>query len=160
MPPVAIAYVTILFAVCIRVSPKDLLCSLALFVASRFARCRATLSSLSQFIEKFFDEEYPSFRNVILKVISPLPKNIVREKTLLTEDDIKKLLNHLEEKDIQQACWLALAFSSGARFSELFRFTINNIDVNKTAFDGIFLETVRAEAGGTVQFVCCSVQSE
>lgn len=109
--------------------------------SSRFARCRATLSSLSQFIEKFFDDEYPNFRNTILKAIESMPKNIVREKTILTEDDIKKLLNYLSEKDSQQACWLALAFSSGARFSELFRFTLNNIDLNKTAFDGIFLET-------------------
>ena len=109
--------------------------------SARFSRLRACLSSLSQFIEKFYDEEYPMFKNVILKVISPMPKSASREKTLLTEEDIYRLLEHLEKKDAQQACWLALAFSSGARFSELFRFTINNIDVNKTAFDGIFLET-------------------
>lgn len=111
--------------------------------AARFARCRATLSSFSQFIEKFYDDEYPDFRNVILKVIDSIPKTPVREKTILSEEDIYKLLNILEEKDIQQACWLALAFGSGARFSELLRFKTEHIDENRTAFDGIFLETTK-----------------
>lgn len=109
--------------------------------SSRFGRCRATLSSLSQFIEKFYDDDYPSFRNVILKSVEGMPKNPVREKTIFTEEDVDKLMKYLEEKDQQQALWLALAISSGARFSELFRFTLDVIDVNRTAFDGIFLET-------------------
>jgi len=111
--------------------------------SARFSRCRATLSSMSQFIEKFYDDDYPGFKNIILKTIESMPKNATREKTILTEDDIKKLLSYLEKKDSQQACWIALAFASGARFSELFRFTIDNIDVNKTAFDGLFLETTK-----------------
>lgn len=111
--------------------------------SARFGRCRATLSSLSQFIEKFYDEDYPNFRNVILKSVEGMPKNPTREKTVFTEDDVEKLMKYLEEKDSQQACWLALAISSGARFSELFRFTLDTIDVNRTAFDGIFLETTK-----------------
>lgn len=111
--------------------------------SSRFSRMRACLSSLSQFIEKFYDDEYPLFRNTILKTIEPMPKNEAREKTILSEDDVNKLLSYLKSKDLQQACWLALAFSSGARFSELLRFRIELIDENKTAFDGIFLETTK-----------------
>jgi site-specific recombinase XerD len=34
-----------------------------------------------------------------------------------------------------------LAIGSGARFAELLRFTVDLIDENSTAFDGIFLET-------------------
>lgn len=109
--------------------------------SARFGRCRATLSSFSQFIEKFYDDEYPNFRNMILKVVENMPKDAAREKTVLSEEDILKLLAHLEEKDIQQAMWLALAVASGARFSELFRFDLDVIDLNKTAYDGIFLET-------------------
>jgi site-specific recombinase XerD len=111
--------------------------------SARFSRMRACLSSLSQFIEKFYDDEYPMFKNTILKVVENMPKNEAREKTILSEPDINKLLGHLKNKDTQQACWLALAFASGARFSELLRFTVDLIDENRTAFEGIFLETTK-----------------
>lgn len=111
--------------------------------SARFGRCKATLSSLSQFIEKFYDDEYPNFRNVILRSIESMPKNPTREKTVFTEEEVDKLMKYLEEKDIQQATWLALVLASGARFSELLRFKIDSININKTAFDGIFLETTK-----------------
>lgn len=111
--------------------------------SARFSRLKACLSSLSQFIERFYDDTYPMFRNVILKVIESMPKNAVREKTILTEEQVKGLLNYLKEKDLQQACWFALALASGSRFSELLRFTTDVIDENNTAFDGIFIETLK-----------------
>lgn len=104
---------------------------------------RSVLSSLSLFIEKFFDAEYPMFRNVILKVIESTPKDARREKTILTDEQIESLLLHLKETDSQKACWLALAITSGARFSELMRFDVDLIDENRTAFGDLFLETTK-----------------
>jgi len=111
--------------------------------SSRLNNMRSTLSSLSNFIEKFFDEDYPNFRNVILKVIESSPKELRREKTILTDEQIENLLEYLSDKNKQQACWLALAVTSGARFSELLNFEVDLIDENKTAFGDLFLETVR-----------------
>jgi integrase len=111
--------------------------------SARFSRLKACLSSLSQFVERFYDDTYPTFRNVILKVIESMPKNAIREKTILTEEQVKGLLSYLKEKDLQQACWFALALSSGSRFSELLRFTTDIIDENNTAFNGIFIETLK-----------------
>lgn len=111
--------------------------------SARFSRLRACLSSFSQFIEKFYDEEYPTFRNVILRAVESMPKSATREKTVLTEQQVDSLFEYLKSKDIQKACWLSLAISSGARFSELFRFTVDIIDFNNLAFDGIFLETLK-----------------
>jgi integrase len=66
-----------------------------------------------------------------------------REKTVLSDEQIDNLLDYLFEKDKQQACWLALAICSGARFSELLRFKTDLIDENRTAFGDVFLETTR-----------------
>jgi integrase len=99
--------------------------------SARQNNIRSTLSSLSAFIEKFFDEEYPSFRNVILKVVESSPKELRREKTILTDEQIEELLTYLKETDKQKACWIALAVCSGARFSELLNFEIDLINEDK-----------------------------
>lgn len=111
--------------------------------SARLNNIRSTLSSLSNFIEKFYDEEYPNFRNVILKVIESSPKEERREKTILTDEQIEDLLEHLSIHNKQEACWLALAITCGARFSELLIFETDLIDENRTAFGDLFLETTR-----------------
>ena len=114
---------------------------------SRFARMRACLSSFSNFIENFYDEdeEFEGFRNVILKAIESMPKAAVREKSIFTEEQVNDLLHWLsvEKNRPQEACLLALAAFSGARISELNRITLDIIDVNNDAFEGKFLETVK-----------------
>ena len=52
------------------------------------------MSSLSSYIEMILDDEYPDFRNIIGK-IPPPPRNEVREKTVLTDDDAQELLDLL-----------------------------------------------------------------
>jgi len=111
--------------------------------SSKLNNMRSTLSSFSNFIEKFYDEEYPEFRNVILKIVESTPKDIRREKTILTDEQVENLLEHLSKTNSQQACWLSLAITSGARFSELLNFEIDLIDENRVAFGDIFLETTR-----------------
>lgn len=111
--------------------------------SARLNNIRSTLSSLSNFIVKFYDDEYPTFKNVILNIIESSPKEVRREKTILTDEQIENLLEHLKNTDKQQACWLALAVTSGARFSELLNFEIDLIDENNTAFGDLFLETTR-----------------
>ena len=111
--------------------------------SSKINNFRSVLSSFSSFIEKFYDEDYAGFRNVILKVVESSPKDIRREKTILTDEQIESLLEFLRKKYKQQACWLALAVTSGARFSELLLFETTLIDENRTAFGDLFLETTR-----------------
>ena len=111
--------------------------------SARANRVRSTLSSFSAFIEKFMDEEYPDFRNIILKVIESSPKSERREKTVLSDEQVESLLKHLSKKSPQQACWLALAVGSGSRFAELLRFEMDMIDDATKVFDGVFLETSR-----------------
>lgn len=111
--------------------------------SARSNRMRSFLSSLSVFIEKFMDDEYPQFRNIILKTIESSPKEAAREKTILTDDQVDKLLKFLSDTDSQKACWLALGAFSGCRFSELLLFTTDLIVEAHTAFNDLFLETTR-----------------
>lgn len=110
--------------------------------SARFSRMKSCLSSLSEFIIRFYDDDYPTYRNIILKSIESMPKEPRRKKTVLSEEQVNELLKYLtDNKRYQEACLFALAISSGARKSELLRFDIDLIDENNTAFDGLFIET-------------------
>jgi integrase len=111
--------------------------------SNRFAQCHSCLSSFSAWIENYFDDDYPLFRNLLSKIEKPVKEN-VREKTVLQKEDIDKLFEYFEENNIvQDACLLALAISCGARISELASFTTDLIDEDNVVFDGLFLETTK-----------------
>ena len=91
---------------------------------ARVRRIKATLSSLSKFIESILDDEYPRFRNIVHKVESPVLQP-VREKTVLSEQQLDDLLNYLvQKKDFEKACMVALAMCSGRRKAELVLFKV------------------------------------
>jgi integrase len=111
--------------------------------ANRFHQCHSSLSSFSAWIENYFDEDYPNFRNLLPKIEKPVKEN-VREKTVLQKEDVDNLMKYLEDNNmIQEKCLLALAISCGARISELARFTTDLIDENNVVFDGLLLETTK-----------------
>ena len=60
---------------------------------ARFARMRSVLSGLSDTVIKYYDEEYPTFRNIINAVVEAIPKEPVREKTILNDDDLQRFLD-------------------------------------------------------------------
>lgn len=110
---------------------------------NRYAQCHSCLSSFSAWIENFYDDDYPLFRNLLPKIEKPVKEN-VREKTILQKEDIDKLMKHFEDNDmVQDQCLLSLAISCGARVSELARFTTDLIDEDNVVFDGLFLETTK-----------------
>lgn len=108
---------------------------------NRYAQMHSCLSSFSTWIENYFDDVYPEYRNLLPK-IEKLPKELVRKKSVFTKEEIDGLMELLGEQGrVQEQCLLALMISSGSRASELARFTIDIIDENNTAFDDLFLET-------------------
>lgn len=108
----------------------------------RFARMRSVLSNLSEIVIKYYDEDYPTFRNVINNVIEAIPKEPVREKTVVAEEELQSLLDYLfNSGKYTEACLLALAVYSGARITELSLFQVDDINRENTAFGELFLET-------------------
>lgn len=119
----------------------DFCCTELKWGSARYAQMHSSLSSLSTFIENYYDDTYPNFRNLVSK-IEKLPKESVRKKSIFTQEELNSLMNCLGEEDrIQEQCLLALMMSSGSRASELARFTVDIIDENNTAFEDLFLET-------------------
>lgn len=93
---------------------------------ARIKRLKAALSSLGNFVESVLDDEYPNFRNIINKVESP-HNQPVREKTVLSDEQIDRLLLSLTERgQFDRACAVALALYSGRRKSELLRFRVDD----------------------------------
>lgn len=103
---------------------------------ARIKRLKAALSSLGNYIESVLDDEFPSFRNIINKIESPVNQP-VREKTIFTEEQILFLLNKLtERKQYDKACALSLALNSGRRKSELLRFKVDDFKGNRLVCNG------------------------
>lgn len=111
------------------------------WASNRYAQCHSCLSSFSTFIESIYDDRYPDFRNLLPKIEKPT-KEVVRKKSVFTKEELDGLLDKLGEQGrICEQCLLATMMATGARASELGRFTLSMIDENNTAFEGLFLET-------------------
>ncbi len=110
--------------------------------SARYSNEWSSLNQLALFIENILDDDYPDYKNVVKK-IEKVPKNPVREKTILKDIQVENLLEHLatDLPNGQEACLFALAIYSGARISELFRFDIDIVDENNVEYDGLFIET-------------------
>jgi site-specific recombinase XerD len=88
-----------------------------------------------------YDEKYPDFRNLLPKIEKPA-KEAVRKKSVFTKEELDRLMTWLgEQNKVNEQCLLATMMASGARVSELGRFTTTMIDENNTAFESLFLET-------------------
>jgi len=115
---------------------------------ARLKRVKATLSSLSNYIERILDDEYPNFRSVITKIESPI-KEPVREKTVLTDEQIKELLDRLTaEERYEQACAVAILAYSGMRKAELLLMKTSYFTESNIIFDGAMYQTEKIRTKG------------
>lgn len=108
--------------------------------SSRVRRVKSVISSMSNFITDILDEEekYKNFKKNINRVESPV-KEPVREKTVLSDDQMYKLLDTLvDKKKYQVACAVSLAMCCGARKSELTRFKVSYFDEENIIFGSIY----------------------
>lgn len=111
--------------------------------SARYAQMHSSLCSFSDWIENMYDEKYPDFRNSVKK-IEKLPKEAVRKKSVFKKEELDTLMMWLGEiEKPNEQCLLALMMASGARISELVRFTTDMINEDNLAFEGLFLETTK-----------------
>lgn len=103
---------------------------------ARVRRLKAALSSLGNFVETVLDEEFPNFRNIINKIENPVNQP-VREKTILSQEDVRDMLDILVgKKKYEMACYVALAAFGGRRKSEICRFKVSDFDDDKLVCGG------------------------
>ena len=118
--------------------------------SNRYARYKSTLSSFSDYLEAFWDEEYPNFRNNIKKIPAPV-KSPVREKSIFTEEELVAILDNLIADDkLEVAVYLALAMYSGRRKQELARFKMSYFRDETVVFGSLYKtdEQVRTKGRG------------
>ena len=81
---------------------------------------RSAVSSFNNYIEVYYLDIYPQFRNYITKGIPTPPPVAVHVKEPLTMDEYNSLCSKLEEQELyQQLAYLKFSFSSGARRAEV-----------------------------------------
>lgn len=106
--------------------------------SNRIRRMKSTLSSLSNYIVNILDDDYPEFKNIILKIEAP-QKNLVREKTIITDEQLNTLLTTLiEQEKYITACYFAVLASSGMRKSEVFRLKLSDFSKENKISNAIY----------------------
>lgn len=103
---------------------------------NRIAGLKSVLNSLSTEIELLYEDEYPTFRNQ-LRGLEPVHISTVREKTVLSDEQIENILSSLVQMEkYQEACYLALLCSSGCRKSEALQMKVSFFVPEREEFDG------------------------
>lgn len=124
---------------------------------ARVRRLRASLSSLGNFVESILDEEYPNFRNIINKIEAPVNQP-VREKTVLSDEDVQGMLDTLvNDKKYEQACFVALAAYGGRRKAEICRFRVDDFSDDKLVCGGSLWKSspIKTKGRGMGKMIPC-----
>lgn len=125
---------------------------------NRVRRFKSVISSLSNYIENILDEEpeFEGYRSSIRKIESPI-KDVVREKTIFTIEELQGLLDWLvEREEYMKACIIALCMYSGRRKSEIPRFKVEYFSDDNILFDGAMWKTnekVKTKGRGKGKFI-------
>lgn len=81
---------------------------------------RACVSSLYNYLELFYEQEFPLLRNIYSKAIKPPAHASVREKIPLTLEEIDLLVDELtKKKEWQHLAYLLVSYETGARREEV-----------------------------------------
>lgn len=113
---------------------------------------RSTVSSFCNYIELYYGEDYPEFRNIFNKAIPNPPKQLVREKNIVTKEDIEKLVSELEKQgQYQMIAYFLLSYSTGARRAEIAQMKKEFFEMPKAKNKDFYATpTVRGKGKGKV----------
>lgn len=120
---------------------------------------RAAISSLNGYIEIYYHDDYPTFRNFINKSIKRPPKAFVHEKEPLSKEEFQHLVDVLTEKeDWEKVAYLLFTYDTGCRRAEsrqLLKSIVNAEPIVKKSADGkneiVMYQThpIRCKGAGT-----------
>lgn len=120
--------------------------------SARLRTVKASLSSLSNYIENQMYDEYPNFRSIVNKIENPA-NTPTREKTVFKDKQLTELLRTLiKEKEYMQACMLSLAMNNGRRKTELTLFKVSYFHSCNLICDGAMYKTpekIRTKGSGS-----------
>ena len=126
---------------------------------ARVRRLKSAISSMSNFVSNILDdeEEFKDFHSAVRKIENPVLQ-LVRKKTVWSDEDLDNLLNRLTELgQYKKACALALAMCSGRRKAELSRFRVDFKEENLVCGGALYktTEPIQTKGFGLGKFIHC-----
>lgn len=107
----------------------------------RIRTVKATISSLSNYIENILDDEFEGYKPIVRKIESPADV-AVRDKSVFSAEELQSLLDKLvESENYMKACALSLAMNNGRRKAELTRFKVSYFTDDNLICDGALYKT-------------------
>lgn len=107
----------------------------------RIRTVKATISSLSNYIENILDDEFEGYKPIVRKIESPADV-AVRDKSVFSAEELQSLLDKLVESgNYMKACALSLAMNNGRRKAELTRFKVSYFTDDNLICDGALYKT-------------------
>lgn len=127
---------------------------------ARVRRLKATISSMSNYVENILDdeEEFRDFKPAVRKIENPAMQQ-VRKKTVWDEETLTSLLDELvNRKKFEQACIVALAMYGGRRKAELCRFRVDDFRDENLVCGGALYKTsepIQTKGFGLGKYIYC-----
>lgn len=113
---------------------------------------RSAVSSLCNYIEVFWSDEFPMFRNIYSKAVPSPEKTLVREKNVISREDYSLLLKTLEkENEYQMIAYIIISYITAGRRAEIAQLKKEHF-TNPIKIREGFYETpiIRGKGGGKV----------
>lgn len=80
---------------------------------------KSSVSAFNKFIEEYYEDEFPMFRNYVTSSMQVVKTGDVHEKKPLTEEELQYLYSELEKMgEWQKIAYLKFTYSTGCRRSE------------------------------------------
>ena len=81
---------------------------------------KSAVSAFNKFIESYYEEEYPMFRNYVVSEMKVVDTGYVHEKVPLTPTEYQMLCDKLEEmEEWEKLAYLKFSYSTGCRRAEV-----------------------------------------
>lgn len=111
---------------------------------------RSLVSSLCNYIELYYGEDYPLFRNIFPKGVTHVPHVLINDKKPLSLDEFNHLVKSLDEQEeYQMKLYVLLAYYTGARRSECIQVLKEVVDYEKVKDKDFYAtNTVRGKGSG------------
>lgn len=93
---------------------------------------RSAVSSLCGYIEVYYGEDYPMFRNIYSKAVANPPKEFVKEKKSIPLEDFERLIQTLKDQnELQMVAYLLTSYYTGCRRGEVAQFKKSFLELPK-----------------------------
>lgn len=108
--------------------------------SSDISNKRAAISTLNNYIVLYYSDDYPTFKNFIVKGMPKPEKSFVNEKNPPTREELMKIVNIMKEREEwQKVAYLLYTFDTGCRRAESLQLLKEVVDYPPIEKDKVFV---------------------